>query len=87
MAYIDQMELTIYCSRRVVKIYHPLIHFTKTLFTDILFIKSSRKTLLIFLKTPHIGYKICEETMRNMWSCVYPFCNIQNYHGNLKFWL
>ena len=81
------MELTIYCSRRVVKIYHPLIHFTKTLLTDILFIKSSRKTLLIFLKTPHIGYKICEETMRNMWSSVFPFCNIQNNHGNLKFLL
>ena len=52
MAYIDQMELTIYSSRRVVKIYHPLIHFTKTLFTGILFIKSSRKTLLIFLNHP-----------------------------------
>ena len=23
--------------------------------------------------------------MCNMWSCVFPFCNVQNYHGNLGF--
>ena len=61
------------------------MYFTYTLFTDILFIKSSRKTLQIFLKTPNSGHKMCEETVRNMWSCVFPFCNVQNYHGNLGF--
>ena len=47
------------------------MHFTYTLFTDILFIKSSRNTLQIFLKTPNSGHKMCEETVRNMWSCVF----------------
>ena len=28
---------------------------------------------------------MCEETMCNMWSCVFPFYNVQNYHGNLGF--
>ena len=38
-----------------------------------------------FLKTPNNGYKMCDETMRNMWSCFFfPFCNVQNY-GNLVF--
>ena len=50
-----------------------------------LFIKSSSKTLQIFLKTPNSGHKMCEETMCNMWSCVFPFCNVLNYHGNLGF--
>ena len=44
---------------------------TYTLFNDILFIKSSRKTLQIFLKTPNSGHKMCEKTMCNMWSCVF----------------
>ena len=28
---------------------------------------------------------MCEETMRNMWSCVFPFYNVHNCHGNLGF--
>ena len=61
------------------------MYFTYALFTDILFI--SRKTLNIFLKTANStsGHEMCEETMCNTWSCVFPFCNIQNYHGNLEF--
>ena len=26
-----------------------------------------------------------DETIRSMWSFVFPFCNVQNYHGNLGF--
>ena len=65
------------------------MYFTYTLFTDILFIKSSWKTFQIFLKTPNNGHKMCEETMCNMWSCVFLFCNVQNYkyHGNLGFFV
>ena len=36
-----------------------------------LFIKSSRKTFQIVLKTPNSGHKMCEETIHNMWSCVF----------------
>ena len=61
------------------------MYLTFTLFTDILFIKSSMKTLLIFLKAPYNGHKMREESMCNMWSCVFPFHNVQNYHGNLGF--
>ena len=43
------------------------------------------KTLLIFLKAPYSGHKMREETMCNMWSCVFPFHYVQNYHGNLGF--
>ena len=50
-----------------------------------LFIKSSRKTWQIFLETTNNGHKMCEKTMCNMWSCVFPFCSVQNYHGNLEF--
>ena len=53
------------------------MYFTYTLFTDILFINSSRKTLLNFLKTPNNGNKMCEETMCNMWSCVFPCINLR----------
>ena len=43
------------------------------------------KTLLIFLKAPYSGHKMREESMCNMWSCVFPFHYVQNYHGNLGF--
>ena len=61
------------------------MYFTYTLFTDTLFIKSSRKTEQIFLKAPKSGHEMCEETMRNTWSCIFPFCTIHNCHGNLGF--
>ena len=61
------------------------MYFTYTLFTDISFIKWSKKTLQIFLITPNSGHKMCEEPMCNIWSCVFPFCNIQNCQGNLGF--
>ena len=61
------------------------MYLTFTLFTDILFIKSSMKTLLIFLKASYSGHQMREESMCNMWSCVFPFHNVQNYHGNLGF--
>ena len=60
------------------------MYFTYTLFTDILFIKWNNKTLQIILKTSNNDHKTCEETIRNM-SCVFPFCKIENYHGNLGF--
>ena len=44
-----------------------------------------RKPYQIFLKTPNSGHKMCEKTMYNMWSCVFPFCNVYNWHGNLGF--
>ena len=59
------------------------MYFTYTLFTDILDIKSLH--MFSEKKTPNGGHKICEEIMRDMWSCVFPFCDIQNYHGNLGF--
>ena len=33
----------------------------------------------IFLKAPNNEHK---EAMRNMCSCDFPFCDVQNYHGN-----
>ena len=39
------------------------MYFTYTLFTDISLIKSSRKNLQIFLKTPNNRHKMCEDTL------------------------
>ena len=56
-----------------------------TLFTDILFIKSNRKTFNDFFKTPKSGHdKVCKEAMHNMWYCVFLFCDVLNRHGNLQ---
>ena len=41
------------------------------------------RLLPIFLKAPNNEHKVCKEAMRNMWSCDFPFCDVQNYHGNL----
>ena len=42
-----------------------------------------RRLLPTFLKAPNNEHKVCKEAMRNMWSCDFPFCDVQNYHGNL----
>ena len=41
------------------------------------------RLLSIFWKAAKIWHKMCKEAMRNMWSCVFLFCDTQNYHGNL----
>ena len=38
--------------------------------------------LPIFLKAPNSLHKVCEEVMRNMWSCVFSVLWHSEFHGN-----
>ena len=56
-----------------------------TLFIDILFIKSSMKTWLIFLKAPLVVIRCVRRPCVTYGPVFFPFHNVQNYHGNLGF--
>ena len=61
------------------------MYFACTLFTDILFIKSSRKTRQIFLKHPIVVIWCVRRPCVTCGPVFFRFCNVQNYHGNLVF--
>ena len=59
----------------ILHVHHLLIYYSWN--------ETGRLYLQIFLKIPNSIPNMSGEPLHNMWSCVFLFCNTQNYHRNL----
>ena len=75
--FCDKKVLTNYMGKKICMLYvnYSLIFY---------FSNQAGRLLSISWKTAKSWHKMCKEAMRNMWSCVFMFCDTQNYHGTLR---